>query len=131
MTERLRHVAIRPYAGDYPFFTLETWETGTRAPYGQEQLGYRFKQVEPDGTARVIFEGTDFGCSPMDAIDSNGSLRSLLGFLTLRPGDTDPEYFEDYTAEQLAFADEHAESLSIWSTDPDEGEDPPGFEDLD
>jgi hypothetical protein len=63
----------------------------------------------------VIFEGEDFSCSPMIAIDSDDSLRSLLGFLTLKPGDTDRDYFDDYTPEQLAFAENEAESLSIWA----------------
>ncbi len=35
-----------------------------------------------------------------------------MGFLTLRPGDTDPDYFEDYTPEQHAYCDAHAEALS-------------------
>ena len=36
-----------------------------------------------------------------------------MGFLTLRPGDTDPEYFENYTQEQKEFADQHAEALAV------------------
>ncbi len=35
-----------------------------------------------------------------------------MGFLTLRPGDTDQEYFDGYTDNQLQYADEHAETLS-------------------
>lgn len=37
--------------------------------------------------------------------------RPLLGFLTLRPGDTDREYFDKYTPAQLEYANQHAETL--------------------
>lgn len=60
----------------------------------------------------VLFEGEDLGCSPMHAIDSDESVAALMGFLTLRPGDTDAEYFENYTPEQMEFCQQHAESLS-------------------
>jgi hypothetical protein len=40
-------------------------------------------------------------------------VRALMGFLTLRPGDTDDEYFDRYTPDQLAFADEHGEFLGL------------------
>ena len=60
-----------------------------------------------------LFEGSDFCCSPLHAIDSDDCVKSLMGFLCLRHGDTDKEYFKDYTVEQLAFSDEHAEALQI------------------
>jgi hypothetical protein len=53
----------------------------------------------------------------MNGIDSDESVRALLSFLTLRPGDTDAEYFENYTQEQLDFANEHAEMLSMYAID--------------
>ena len=40
-------------------------------------------------------------------------LPGLLAFLSLKPGDTDPEYFEGYTPEQLEFARQEGESLSL------------------
>jgi hypothetical protein len=51
----------------------------------------------------IIFEGEDFAGSPMDADDSDETVAALLTFLTLRRGDTDAEYFESYTPEQLAW----------------------------
>jgi hypothetical protein len=65
------------------------------------RIGYEL--AGPDGAP--IFRGTDFRPSPLWAIDSDDALRALLGFLTLRPGDTDREYFADYTAGQRAFAE--------------------------
>lgn len=83
---------------------------------GQTTIGYRFHAK--DGS--VLFEGEDFNGSPMNADDSDATVRALLGFLTLRPGDTDREYFDAYTPEQLAFARGDAECLSIYTMEPED-----------
>lgn len=66
---------------------------------GKNFLGYEFKVGR-----KIIFEGRDYGCPPSYSIDSLKVAYSILSFLTLRPGDTDKEYFEDYTQEQMDFA---------------------------
>ena len=60
----------------------------------------------------VVFKGDDF-FSPND-LDEKWNVAELLGFLSLRDGDTDDEYFESYTPEQIAWRDERAEELSLW-----------------
>lgn len=84
---------------------LELYDTYQQR-YGKDVLAYRFFQ---DDT--LIFEGADLGCSPMHAIDSDASVAACLCFLSLKPGDTDPEYFDDYTEEQLAWAERCGEEL--------------------
>lgn len=74
----------------------------------QFPLAYRFTHL-----GRVIFRGTDFGCSPLHAVDSDECVSSLLGFLSLEPGDTDEEYFADYTPRQMDFAEAHAGDLKV------------------
>jgi hypothetical protein len=78
-----------------------------------------------DQEGRMLFEEI-IGCSPLHSVDSDAAVRSAIGFLTLRPGDTDPEYFDDYTRRQLAWADEHGEQLSIYAW---EDEDAPALRD--
>ena len=78
---------------------------------GKWVLAYKLDQVE-NHKAVTIFEGSDFHCSPCYAVDSDGAVECLMGFLTLRPGDTDAEYFKDYTEAQKNFCSQHAESLS-------------------
>ena len=85
---------------------------------GQQKLAYRL--TSPEGF--VLFEAQDFGCSPMDGVDSDATVRGLLGFLTLQPGDTDDDYFHSYTQEQLEFAEGPAEQLNFWTLDPEEDE---------
>lgn len=97
---------------------LQMWYAGQSG--GRDHIHYKFS--DPKGT--VLFEGSDYSPSPMTAIDSDEAVRGLLGFLTLKPGDTDDEYFEKYTDEQKSFADSSAEGLSMWGMDPqDDDED--------
>jgi hypothetical protein len=111
----LRTVTMRPYVDQSKSFTLKTWDTYRSDSSGKSTLGYQFTQHRTPNSEKIIFEGEDFHCSPMDAIDSDAALRSLLSFLTLRPGDTDQEYFENYTQDQLDFTSEHAEILSLYA----------------
>jgi hypothetical protein len=107
--DQLRHVRLDG-------FELVTHATSRCDRRGQTFIQYSL--VSPEGVE--IFTGSDFAGSPMHADDSNETLRALLGFLTLRLGDTDREYFDDYTPEQIAFRDGPAEYLSMWALD-DEG----------
>lgn len=108
MNELIRHCIFFPYPfGMGPIFHLHLYDTGRSDPReGKTILAYRLSTK-----AGTIFEGQDFGCSSFHAIDSDACVKSLMGFLCLQPGDTDKEYFENYTAEQLAFCHEHAEAL--------------------
>lgn len=104
----LRRIYLRPYLkGIGPTFTLTTYDAGTRN--GRNRVAYRLQQ---SNVKLPVFEGADFGCSPLHAIDSNDTVKGILAFLTLRIGDTDREYFASYTEAQYAFASEHAESLA-------------------
>lgn len=55
----------------------------------------------------LLFEGKDFRPAPSYGIDSLESIASLLSFLTLRPGDTDDDYFKAYTPSQLAWCESY------------------------
>jgi hypothetical protein len=80
-------------------------------------------QLRETGIREPLFEGQDFGCSPICATDSDATVECLMGFLTLKPGDTDREYFAGYTERQRDFCSEHAEALAIAVMDRF-GEDP-------
>ena len=92
--EDLRHVRLETG------HTLRTWDTG-KLSAGRTCVGYELR----DPAGAVLFVGDDFRPSPLHADDSDEALRALCGFLFLRPGDTDAEYFADYTAAQRAFAE--------------------------
>ena len=69
---------------------------------------------------KVIFKDDDF-FSPND-LDEKWNVAELLGFLSLRDGDTDDEYFESDTPEQTAWRDERAEELSFWVSSMEDNE---------
>ncbi len=98
---------------------VDLWDTHNNRPNGQSQLAYRLC-VAAGERWEVIFAGEDFGSSPRHAIDAEETLAALLGFLSLRPGDTEAEYFERYTPRQLEFALERGEELALWSNDLEE-----------
>lgn len=98
----------RPGMG--PRFILKLFETHRRDSLGKEIVRYQLIQRDPQRQVE-LFAGDDFACSPLYVIDSVGCAEGLMGFLTLRPGDTDAEYFERYTQEQLEFCNRHAEAL--------------------
>ena len=112
MRDPLRTVILRPYrAGMGPSFILRTFDTGRTDAMGKYRLAYRLT-MRAGRTSTVLFDGEDFCCSPLHAIDADQTMAALLGFLTLRPGDTDREYFANYSADQLAYCDQYAEALS-------------------
>ena len=115
----IRRVTLRPYRkGMGPSFTLTMWDTGRIDWAGGVRtiVGYKLTMRE-HGKATTLFEAEDYKPSPVEAIDSDDSVNGLLGFLTLRKGDTDADWFDGYTPEQLAYCDQHAESLSLAALD--------------
>lgn len=90
---------------------LILWETGRRDSMGKTVLAYRL--ITPEGD--TVFEGADYAVPGI--IDDDECLRGLLGFLTLKPGDTDSEYFDKYTPEQMAWVELNAENLSMYGFD--------------
>ncbi len=107
----LRKVRLQPYLrGRGPVFYLLLWDEHNW--HGNRRyLSYRLTMRER-GRSVVLFEGSDFGPSPMWADDSDATVAGVMAFLTLRPGDTDDEYFRDYTPRQLGYCSMHAESLA-------------------
>lgn len=68
----------------------------------------------------VAASGNDFRPSPIHYIDDINSMVSLLGFLTVRKGDTDDEYFKDHSVKHLEWLDgNHCEDLRLLIDDFD------------
>lgn len=101
---------LRTWYSEDGRFYIDLWDT-TKNRGGRSILAYRF--VDEEFGSDPIFFGVDFCCSPMNAIDSDETIRSLLTFLSLQKGDTDSEYFEGYTETQIQWRDSHAETLAM------------------
>ncbi|MEU7894215.1 hypothetical protein AB0B45_15300 [Nonomuraea sp. NPDC049152] len=77
-------------------------------------------RLMPAWPGRVIFSASDVFSSvgaTLSTAELVGAARTVLAFLTLDAGDTDADYFTDYTKAQLAWRDTHAEGLSLFAMD--------------
>ena len=99
----------------YNGYTL-TVEESNNIRNGKVEVEYSL--TSPSG--EVIFNGSDFYASPLHSATGKESAGSLLSFLTLRPGDTDSEYFDKYTPRQWEFVENEAEELSLWAMELEE-----------
>lgn len=70
-----------------------------------------------------LFEGKDFKPSHAAMRDSVKTLVECVAWLTLKPGDTDREYFKKYSERQLAWAKSpECEELSCYVSGFEEGD---------
>lgn len=113
----LRYVAL----GDTGY-TLLTWDAYQSDRDGRIHIGYALwpPSAPSVDTEIPLFAGQDFSVPHHTPIDSDATLRSLLTFLTRRPGDTDRDYFDSYTPAQMTFAEGDAAHLWEWSTGADD-----------
>jgi ribosomal protein L37AE/L43A len=107
-------------------YYLFLWDTYQRREGSwHTYLGYRF--VDPKGY--ILFQGTDYGCPTSISVDSDDAVLELLKWLIIKPGDTDDNYFDNYTPQQLEFANsDDAEQLNmalLGSDGNDDGNDKP------
>ncbi|MEV0406630.1 hypothetical protein [Actinoallomurus sp. NPDC050550] len=92
-------------------------EIGADGRTDDHRIRYRYRLSHKKQT---IFHGRDFcsGSGPRPVAETLlQAARSLLGYLTLRPGDVEADYFDEYTPEQLMWRDEFAEELSAYAED--------------
>ena len=108
--DKLRRVFLRPYRkGMGPVFRLDTFDSGRQDWRGQTIIAYTFAM---DGA--VLETGADFAGSPMHADDSDACIALLLTFLTLRPGDTDADFFDGDSEAMWDYRSHHAEALAAY-----------------
>ena len=101
-------------------FVVELYYDGFDDKRNRRRLAYRLY----DG-GKTIFEGTYFFPAPVRDRREFHEVMDLLGFLTIQPGDTDEEFFKDYTPEQLAWCKSaRSEELRQIMYDFEDGRDP-------
>lgn len=93
---------MRRYSFDARTGTYELFLTAGEKYDIHGKLQVIYGLLDPDGN--MIFDGEEYYSSPFHDPEGLDAAKDLLGFLTLRPGDTDAEYFKEYTLTQMAFA---------------------------
>lgn len=105
MENHLRSMTFDPFNGRGETFTINLYDTNKVDEYGKSILGYSLVMRRKNDNI-VIFSGEDYHCSPMHAVDSDASIRVIMGFLTNRSSE------EVYTKVQEEFLECYAEYVS-------------------
>ncbi len=83
-------------------------------------------EIEVKHGRKVIFPRGQLYCALHGSSNSDEAKELVMSTVAMRPGDTDEEYFADYTPEQLAWASEHGEEIRSEAQarycDPETGE---------
>ena len=94
---------------------VTAWEGKRMAP-NHTRIDVRARLYFHNGIKRTyadIFRRGDTWCGipSHQTIDGKAARECVLSLLAMRPGDTDSEYFDSYTPEQLEFAGSYGEEL--------------------
>lgn len=66
---------------------------------------------------QIIFPKGQLYCALHGSSDSDDAKKLVLSLVAMRPGDTDADYFTDYTPAQLAWAVVNGETLTMVAYD--------------
>jgi len=105
---QVKEITVWDYSGD---FLCAIGKPVVREEFGLSRydLSYDFYYK-----GKLLFSGNSFSPSPLHSCDTKEALADIVGWLSLKPGDTDAEYFDDYTEEQLRFAEFCSDDLYLW-----------------
>jgi hypothetical protein len=107
--EPVRVARFRPYTGDQGEGTLILWDGNARDEAGRYCVQFRLLWSTMPEPLFDVDAGPFHGHV---SVDGDKAIVGVMGFLCLKPGDTDPDYFDKYTPAQLEWAETHAESVS-------------------
>ena len=89
--------------------TIRAWEHGFEGPNHTRidcQLLWNGKEVFPRGSMWA-------GVPSHQSIDGDAAKELATSLFCMKPGDTDAEFFANYTPEQIEWVNAHAETLSL------------------
>lgn len=100
---------IRGRLSDGSWFAIRAYEGPWQSPNHTRLF------CELRTKAGVLFPRSDFyvGIPSGECIDSRSAKRGVMSLFCIRPSDTDSEFFEGYTDEQLSWVVANGEELSM------------------
>ncbi len=114
--ERIRYAVLLPYIkGKGPTMRVEIWDTHTRDNRGCTNLVARLYAFEGGKRTHVLDMRFAMGMGQSD--DGDDAMRAAITAVAMKPGDTDAEFFAEYTPEALAFVTDHGESMAMVAYD--------------
>lgn len=97
-------VVIDAHEGPYTYSETGHTRIDVRARAGA--AGKPLREVFP-------FGATYCGVSRYNSIDGKAAKELVLSLVAMKPGDTDAEYFECYTPEQLDFVESYGDEITM------------------
>jgi hypothetical protein len=102
---------------DEPLVVVNAFEgrdAGRDAGRGRVGGSHNSIDVEVRQGGRVVFPRGQLYCGlpTFRPIDGPDARELVLSLVAMKPGDTDRDYFEHYTPEQLAWAERHGDGVS-------------------
>lgn len=102
----LFEVKFRLYRQQKGFVTIRAYNTGRMGPHGHTTL-----RCELVFNGETIFSDGSVGVPSHQSLDGDYAKELVVSLFCMKPGDTDPDFFADYTEAQLDFVSNHGESL--------------------
>jgi hypothetical protein len=104
-----------------PTLAIQAYDANRTDPHtGHQYIDVRARLYYTDDASgkrryRTIFKrgATWCGVNRWTSLDGKEARELVLSLLSMKPGDTDPEYFASYTPAQLAFASRYGEELDM------------------
>lgn len=97
------------------YVTIHAWDARhTEREYGHRRIDCELWFRDTAGRRCIFPRGATYCALPAGTeLDSIAGRELVTSLFAMRPGDTDDEYFQEYTAEQLAWAEANGEELGV------------------
>jgi hypothetical protein len=115
----LRYTLYIPSAGPSQVL-IRAWEASRYDADGRPRYpnsNHTRLDCELRYNGQVIFAKGDTYCATPGCIDDDDAKELVTSLFCMKPGDTDSDYFESYTPEQLAWVEQHADALEALKYD--------------
>lgn len=99
------------------YYTLRLTALPARDLWQPNMSSGEWEAYQKASEPRPIGEWPGFRPAEGTRPDSSENWEAAWGFVTLREGDTDPEYFSGYTEAMRAWRDTHAEAVACYLAD--------------
>lgn len=88
---------------------IRAFEDNAR-PYGPSHTALR---LELQFEGKLVFSAGRIGIPGHESIDGKSAMEGALSLFAMKPGDTDDEFFADYTEAQLDFVQSYGEEIGM------------------
>ena len=98
-------------------YLIPVYERSVRASNGGVAYSFDVLERTRRNHRHIIFTNRVGSFSPCHASDGKDAKRNVLQHLAMKPGDTDDEFFEGYSQEQLDFVSQFGDEIYIQSVE--------------